>query len=103
MDAEEAAAAILDVSGDAEDLQLVDEDEIVTFAEQSPHRSKGPLCWVVRLDTARQCKGYQELAANLQKPGVTPMGISSSRVAALARGLCRPNWMLLIVVDAFSK
>ena len=42
MDAEKAAAAILDVSGDADDLQLEDEDEMVSFGEQSPHRSRDP-------------------------------------------------------------
>ena len=42
MDAEEAAAAILDVSGDADDLELEDEDKMVSFGEQSPHRSRDP-------------------------------------------------------------
>ena len=43
MDPEEAAAAILDVSGDAEDLQLEEEEEKVSFEEQSPRPSRDPL------------------------------------------------------------
>ncbi|XP_065832957.1 piggyBac transposable element-derived protein 5-like [Oscarella lobularis] len=42
MNAEEAAAAILDVSGDAEDLQL-EEDGTVSFEDHMPHRSRDPL------------------------------------------------------------
>ena len=36
MDPEEAAAAILDVSGDAEDLRFEDEDEMASFEEELP-------------------------------------------------------------------
>ena len=42
MNTEEVAAAILDVSGDAEDLQL-EEDGTVSFEDHMPHRSRDPL------------------------------------------------------------
>ena len=43
MNAEEAATAILDVSGDAEDLQLEEENGTVSFEDHMPHRSRDPL------------------------------------------------------------
>ena len=78
---------------------------MVSFAEQSPHRSKGPLCCVVRLDTAGQCVGCQELAANRQKPALHRWEFPAHAWQRLHVDFAGPidGWMLLIVVDAFSK
>ena len=53
MAAKEAAAAILDVLGDAEDVQRKDEDEIMSFEENSTVADTGSSSSLLRLRSPR--------------------------------------------------
>ena len=56
MDAREAAEALMNVSGDAGDLEIEDDDEEVHFEEDSPHPSIDPI-------SRAQCKFLKFLVA----------------------------------------
>ena len=57
MNAGEAAEALMNVSGDAGDLEIEDNDEEVHFEEDSPHSSIDPI-------SRAQCKFPEFLVAS---------------------------------------